>query len=153
MRGLKTELYEGGIRVPMVARWPGRIAAGTTTDHVSAQWDVLPTVLDLIGAPPAASDGLSFAPTLLGTSGQQQHTTMYWELGRQQAVRHTNWKLYRRADADGVIVTTELFDIVADPNETTDVAADQSAVVANMLELAAASRTRSDLFPSPYDGS
>jgi arylsulfatase A-like enzyme len=151
MRGLKTELYEGGIRVPMLARWPGAIAAGSVTDHPSGQWDVLATILDLIDAPPAPSDGISFAPTLLGAGTQRQHATMYWELGRQQAVRAGWWKLYRRADAEGTIVTTELFDLEADPYEQTDLAAARPEVVAEMLEHAAAARTPSELFPSPYD--
>jgi arylsulfatase len=152
MRGLKTELYEGGIKVPMIARWPGRIAAGSATDHVSAQWDVLPTVLDLIDAPPATdSDGISFAPTLLRSGEQSSHDVLYWELGRQQAVREGNWKLYRRADAEGAIVTVELFDLADDPDEQTDLSADRPEVLARMLALAAASRTPSELFPSPFD--
>ncbi len=152
MRGLKTELYEGGIRVPMLARWPGRIAAGSTTDHVSAQWDVLPTILDLIGERPTPdSDGISFAPALLARGEQSLHHAMYWELGRQQAIREGDWKLYRRADRDGELVTVELFDLGTDPNESVDLAAEQPAVVARLTALAAIIRTPSDLFPSPFD--
>jgi len=152
MRGLKTELYEGGIKVPMIARWPGRITAGTTTDHVSAQWDVLPTVLDLIDAPPGAdSDGISFAPTLLARGEQTRHATMYWELGRQQAIREGDWKLYRRADESGDIVIVELFDLATDPDESIDRAAEMPEVVARLKALAVAIRTPSDLFPSPFD--
>ena len=153
MRGLKTELYEGGIKVPMIARWPGRIAAGTTTDHVSAQWDVLPTLLNLVDAPPAADiDGISFAPTLLDRGEQSRHDVLYWELGRQQAVRQGKWKLYRRADTEGLIVTVELFDLTEDPNERNDLSADRPEVLARMVGLAAAARTPSELFPSPFDG-
>ena len=152
LRGLKTELYEGGIKVPMIARWPGRIAPATTTDHVSAQWDVLPTLLELVGTPPGAGgDGLSFAPTLLDSGEQARHEILYWELGRQQAVREGNWKLYRRADAQGAIVTVELFDLGEDPNERNDLAAARPEVLARMLELATTSRTPSELFPSPFD--
>jgi len=152
LHGLKTELYEGGIKVPMLARWPGRIAAASASDHVSAQWDVLPTILDLIGAAPAtASDGISFAPTLLGEGAQATHEAMYWELGRQQAVRQGDWKLYRRADENGEIVTVELFDLGADPNERQDRAAEQPRLVARLQELATATRTPSELFPSPFD--
>jgi len=152
MRGLKTELYEGGIKVPMIARWPGRIVAGTTTDHVSAQWDVLPTLLDLIDAPQSTdSDGVSFAPTLLDRGEQSQHDVLYWELGRQQAVREGNWKLYRRADTNGTIATVELFDLADDPHEQTDLSAVRPEVLARMLELAAAARVPSELFPSPFD--
>ncbi|MHC4253705.1 MAG: arylsulfatase, partial [Planctomycetota bacterium] len=79
-RGLKGSVYEGGIRVPMVARWPGRIAPGAVTSHVSAFWDVMPTLSDVAGAPvPEGLDGVSFLPTLLGTEGQRAHDYLYWE--------------------------------------------------------------------------
>ncbi|NKB89004.1 MAG: sulfatase-like hydrolase/transferase [Acidobacteria bacterium] len=151
MRGLKTELYEGGIKAPMIARWPGRIPANATSDHLSAQWDVLPTVLDLVDAPGVASDGLSFAPTLLASGRQELHEAMYWELGRQQAVRANGWKLYRRADRDGAIITTELFHLDEDPNERTDLASDLPERVEALIALADATRTPSELFPSPFD--
>jgi len=138
--------------VPMIARWPGRIAAGSTSNHVSAQWDVMPTVLELVGAAPAThSDGLSLVPTLLGTGDQPEHATMYWELGRQQAVREGTWKLYRRADAEGEVSTVELFDLATDPGEQHDMATERPGVLARMLELAATERTPSEVFPSVFD--
>ncbi len=127
-RGRKQQLYEGGIRVPMMARWPGQIEAGSVTDHLSAQWDVLPTVLDLIGDGTVIwdgssdIDGVSFAPTLLDKGTQQRHEVMCWELGRQQAVRAGDWKLYRRTAADDEIVTVELFNLADDPGEQTNLA-------------------------------
>jgi len=151
-RGRKQELYEGGIRVPMLARWPGHIEAGTVTDHLSAQWDVLATVLDVIGVePPDDTDGISFAPTLFGTGDQRQHDVMYWELGRQQAVRSGDWKLYRRADAQGEIVDVELFDLGDDPGEQNNLADGLPGVVEDLIELAERSRVPSEVFPSPFD--
>jgi arylsulfatase A-like enzyme len=152
LRGLKTELYEGGIKVPMIARWPGRIAAGTISSMVSAQWDVLPTVLELAALPVAANvDGISLAPELLAAGEQAAHASLYWELGRQQAYRQGDWKLYRRADSGGQIEVTELFNLALDPNETTDLAAAEPERLAQMLAGARAARTPSEVFPSIWD--
>ncbi len=153
-RGRKQQLFEGGIRVPMIARWPGHISAGKVTDHLSAQWDVLPTVLELVGAAetiPTNIDGISFAPTLLAEGSQATHDVMYWELGRQQAVRAGNWKLYRSGNADGEIDTVELFNLYDDPSEETNLAAERLEILNEMLELAQRSRTPSALFPSVFD--
>ncbi|MFV1967798.1 MAG: arylsulfatase, partial [Pirellulaceae bacterium] len=82
LRGLKGSLYEGGIRVPMIARWPGKIQPGTTTDLPSAFWDVMPTIAEVTGCePPEGIDGISFLPTLLGRSDQKKHEFLYWEFG------------------------------------------------------------------------
>ena len=154
-RGRKQQLWEGGIRVPMIARWPGHIAVGAVTDHASAQWDVLPTLLELVGATaatPTDIDGISFAPTLLGEEGQAGHNVMYWELGAQQAARAGDWKLYRRANRDGEIDVVELFNLVDDPGEQTNLAESEPDKLAEMIELARASRVPSEVFPSPFDG-
>src|SRR5690606_16194264 len=96
----KGYLKEGGIRVPMIAHWPGRIAAGTTTDHVAAHYDVLATLCDLVGIEPnVPTDGISFLPTLLGDQDQDSHEFLYWEFpayGGQQAVRMGQWKGLRQ---------------------------------------------------------
>jgi arylsulfatase len=150
-RGLKTELYEGGIRVPLIARWPGRIDAGGVSDHVSAQWDLLPTILEAAGLPvPDGLDGVSLMPTLVGSVTQPEHDLLYWELGRQQAVREGDWKLVRRGDRDGVI-RTELYDLSADIAESRDLSAERPEVVERLLARAAAARTPSEVFPSPFD--
>ena len=99
LRGYKQDLYEGGIRTPFIARWPGRIKAGATSDLVGAFWDMMPTLCEIAGAPaPAGIDGLSIAPTLLGQTGQKLHEYLYWEYhsdGRAQAVRFGDWKAVR----------------------------------------------------------
>ncbi len=155
LRGRKQQLYEGGIRVPMLARWPGHIEPGTVTDHLSAQWDVLATVLDIVdidGAEaPEDTDGISFAPTLFGDGEQEQHEVMYWELGRQQAVRLGEWKLYRRANGDGDIVDVELFNLANDIGEQDNLAEARPELVAELIEIAARSRVPSEIFPSPFD--
>ncbi|MBO6576167.1 MAG: arylsulfatase [Rhodothermales bacterium] len=136
LRGLKGSVFEGGIRVPMIARWPQRIAPGTTTDHVSAFWDVLPTLADLTGAAaPRGIDGESFSHVLLGDEPIARERPLYWEyhaFGAMQAVRWDQWKAVRlnaREDPHGPI---QLFDLEADRSETTDVAADHPDVVARM---------------------
>ena len=107
--------------MPMIASWPGRIASGATTDHLSAFWDVLPTLCEIAGAPvPRDVDGLSFAPTLLGRDDEQErHQFLYWEFpsyGGQQAVRLGRWKGIPRNMFDGNL-TVELFDLEHDLEE------------------------------------
>jgi arylsulfatase A len=146
LRGLKGSVYEGGIRVPMIARWPGKIAPGTTSDHVSAFQDVLPTLAELGGAEvPDGVDGVSFLPTLLGESARQgQHEYLYWDFpgyGGQLAVRQGNWKAVRRRirkDADAPI---ELYDLSVDPAESTDVASEHPEVAARMAKILHEGRT------------
>ena len=92
VRGRKRDLYEGGIRVPMIAKWPKTIPPGTQTDHISAFWDILPTFAELAGGDvPKDIDGISMVPALMGKSnGQKQHKHLYWEFHEQngkQAVR------------------------------------------------------------------
>src|SRR5439155_24088844 len=141
-RGYKGEFYEGGIRVPLIARWPGKIEAGAKSEKVCAFWDFLPTFAELAGVePPKNLDGISFAPTFLGRSGQKEHEFLYWEMGRgknlTQAVRMGNWKALRQT-ADGPI---ELYDLTTDIGEKTDLAAKQPAIVERVTKLMARQRT------------
>ncbi len=96
LRGHKRDLFEGGIHVPMIAYWPGRIKAGSETDHLSAFWDVMPTLCELTGAhAPQHIDGISFLPTLLGSGEQKQHDYLYWEFyaqGGKRAALSQKWK-------------------------------------------------------------
>jgi arylsulfatase A-like enzyme len=148
LRGHKTNLYEGGIRVPMIARWPGRIRAGATTEHVSANWDFWATFGELAGASaPKDTDGISMLPTLLGRSGQREHESLYWEFhssGAAQAVRMGRWKGIRNEAARGD-APVELYDLAADPAETSDVAAAHPDVVARIVALMRSSRTPASL--------
>jgi arylsulfatase len=149
-RGLKGSTYEGGIRVPLVARWPGRIAAGTQSDHVSAFWDVMPTVLSAAGLEvPEGLDGISFLPTLLDRGDQPEHAYLYWEFrsyGGQQTVRMGDWKgtVQRMKDGNREI---ELYDLSEDIGETTDVAAKHPEVVERIREILQAAHVDSAEFP------
>jgi arylsulfatase len=152
LRGLKGSVYEGGIRVPFIAYWPGKIRAGTTCGTRLYFPDVLPTLCELTGAKvPAKADGISFWPTLSGGGQQKPHDFLYWEFpayGGQQAVIAGNWKAVRQNLAKG-IVKTELYDLAKDKSETTDVAAKHPDVVARLEKLMKEQHTPSADFPLP----
>ena len=144
-RGLKTQLYEGGIRVPMIARWPGHIEPGTVSDHESGFWDFLPTFAGLVNMqPPGDTDGLSLLPTLLDTHGRQHsHEYLYWEYHGRQAVRMGDWKALRH----GVDQPIELYDLATDIGEQHDVSGEYPDVVARIEDIMTNGRTPSELFP------
>ena len=135
-RGFKRDLYEGGIHVPLVAHWPGKIKAGSQSNHVAAFWDWLPTLADAIGASsPQGLDGTSFLPTLLGSGNQQQPDHLYWEFhesGGRQALRQGDWKLVKYQVQDPSKTTVELFDLANDPEERTNVALDHPKRLAEL---------------------
>jgi arylsulfatase A-like enzyme len=126
-RGFKRDLYEGGIHVPMIVKWPGKIAAGSSSDHVSAFWDWLPTFADIIGENEIGKiDGISLLPSLLGQEGQRKHDYLYWEfheLGGRQAVLQDGWKLVKYQVTDPGKSTLELYNLSTDPSEKADLAA------------------------------
>jgi len=134
LTGLKRSLTEGGIRVPMLARWRGRIKAGGTSDHISAFWDFLPTACELAGIDaPKGIDGISYLPALLGRGGEQKrHEYLYWEFyayGGKRAARMGKWKAIQRnlrKSDDGPI---RLYDLEADIGEKTDLAARHPEIV------------------------
>jgi len=158
LRGAKRDLYEGGIRVPMIAWWPGTVAAGKESEHLSAFWDFMPTALELAGAEPSAiTDGISFAPTLRGDS-QPSHEALYWEFpitwagngnGYQTAVRLGNWKGVRTDLVNNPQAPIELYDLSTDLGETTDVAAAHPEVVARIAEIMRQSHQPTEHFLSP----
>jgi len=132
--GLKGSVFEGGLRVPMIARWPGKIPPGTVSDHVGVFYDFLPTFAEIVAAEvPANIDGISLLPTLLGEpERQRQHEFLVWEFygyGGQQAVRFGPWKAIRRdcyRSPDGPLM---LFNLDTDPGETHDVASEHPDLV------------------------
>jgi arylsulfatase A len=156
LRGLKGSLYEGGIRVPLIVRWNGRIAPGSLSDHVTGFEDWLPTLLELAGLGKGpALDGISFAPTLLGNS-QPERGFLYREFpayGGQQSVWMGDWKLIRRElmpqRGSETSPTLELFNLKNDPAEKADVASANPEVVARLMEIMRAERTPSEHFPFP----
>jgi arylsulfatase len=155
LRMHKGYLYEGGIRIPLVARWPGRIAAGANSDHVCAFQDMLPTVLEAAGAGrriPTGIDGISFWPALSGRGTQRRHDHLYMEFpayGGQQMVRIGNWKGVRQNLAKNPAAAIELYDLAADRAEKNDVAAAHPDIVKKIAELMKSSRRPSKAFPFP----
>lgn len=150
LRGVKRDLYEGGIRVPMIAHWPGTVARGAVSPHVSAFWDWLPTFAELAGLPtPAAIDGRSLAPTLTGRGRQTQHDTLYWEFhegGGRVALRQGDWKVVRYDVLKAPDGPLALFNLTTDPNETTDLAARHPERVKQLDALLRTARIDSPIF-------
>jgi arylsulfatase A-like enzyme len=140
LRGMKRDLYEGGIRVPFIARWPGKIAAGKNSSHISGFQDVFPTVCELAGIKTRAkTDGISFAPTLLGRS-QKAHPHLYWEFyerGGKAAVVKGKWKGVRLNIVKNPDAPIELFDLSKDVGEQHNVAAQHPELVRQMARIMA----------------
>ena len=127
--------YEGGIRVPMIASWPGKIKAGSKTNHISAFWDVMPTLGALVNEKvPDDIDGISFLPTLLENEKQQNHEFLYWEFPSyqgQQAVRMGDWKGIRKNIFKGNMAV-ELYNLKNDLTESNDISAQFPEIVDQM---------------------
>ncbi len=139
-RGYKRDLYEGGIRVPMIASWPGQITPGTTTDHASAFWDVLPTMAELSGATLSQPiDGISFVPTLLGKD-QPKHDYLYWEFHAnnnktaQAVLMDDHWKAIRKVKHKA-FTPIELYDLRSDPGEQQDLASNHPELVEKAMTI------------------
>lgn len=147
LRGIKRDLYEGGIRVPFLARWPGRVKPGVVNDHPIAFWDFLPSVCDLAALPaPRHLDGISFLPTLTGQPGQRHHDYLYWEFHERkfaQAIRHGDWKAIRPDQGRPI----ELYNLKEDAGETRNLAAAMPDLVAKLEKLLAAARSPSPFWP------
>jgi arylsulfatase A len=154
LRGYKGDLYEGGIRVPAIANWPGRIAPGRTVDRVWHFADILPTFAELAGAAdrvPAGIDGLSFLPVLFGEEPAKRHEYLYWEVGEgEQALRKGDWKAVR----PGADAPIELYDLSRDIEEAHDVAVEHPELVAELQALMQASHVdmRPQIEPGKPDG-
>lgn len=144
LRGIKRDLYEGGIRVPMLVRAPGKVPAGRTSHLPWAFWDVLPTLQELTGGPiPAGIDGLSFAPAVAGKPQPRQHDYLYWQFKEgplQEALIQKDWKLIR-LKAEGRPEVLELYHLGKDPGEKQDVAAANPKKVKELQALMKKART------------
>ncbi len=147
LRGGKRDLYEGGIRVPTIARWPGTVPPGSETAHVSAFWDFPPTACELAGVSvPDNMDGISYLPTLRGGADQPNHDYLYWEFyerNGKQAVRWGNWKGVRLNVSTNLNGPIELYDLGTDLGETKNVAADHPDIVAKIAQQMAAAHVDS----------
>ena len=154
-RGIKRDLYEGGIRVPFIAKWPGVIQPGVVSDHISAFWDVLPTLAEVakVNISDVPTEGISMLPTLLGNQKEQkQHDYLYWEFHENkysdQAIRVENWKAVRH-DPDGQI---ELYNLQDDPQEQNDLAGTNSEIILQMEKLMDETRTDNPYFQMKRSG-
>lgn len=145
-RGKKRDLYDGGVHVPFVAVWPENISPGTTSDHVSAFWDFLPTVCEIAQINPSAEvDGISYFPSLVGMS-QKKHEYLYWEFnegkGPIQAVLKYDWKLVRFVGAH-----SELFNLKNDPGEQKDLHLENPTMALQLEDIMDNARTDHPEFP------
>jgi arylsulfatase A-like enzyme len=154
LRGTKRSTHEGGIRVPYIVRWPGKVAAGSVNDHQLAFYDVMPTLCEIIGVENYTErysnkevandyfDGISFAKTLLGKDGQKEHDFLYWEFHEtnMMGLRMKDWKLVVKNGA------CALYDLATDVHEDNDVAAQHPEIVAKMKEVIREQHTHSAMF-------
>jgi len=155
LRGSKRDLYEGGIRIPFIAKWSNKIKANSTSDHISAFWDMMPTFCDLAGGKQCpATDGISMTKALLGDKEQTKHEFLYWEFnerrGPLQAVRQGDWKLVKRFKKP-----IELYDLSKDISEANNIAETNPKIVADLSDKIASARTYHPEFtlkklPNPY---
>ncbi len=149
-RGGKRDLYEGGIRVPFIARWPGKIPPGTVSEHISAFWDFLPTACEVAGVPiPEGIDGISCLRALTGQEGQAEHDYLYWEFYEKQgakAVRKGEWKAVKNNLYEDPESPVELYDLETDPGESTNLAEQYPEIVAEMDSIMLVAGSPSEVF-------
>lgn len=152
-RGVKRDLYEGGIHIPFIVRWDGKVKPGSVSEHVSAFWDFLPTMADVLGvSDDHHTDGISFLPELTGEGIQEEHDYLYWEYhraGGRQAVRKGNWKAVAYGVEGGRNI--ELYDLSSDPSESRDLAEQYPEIIAQMDSIMCAAHIPSKIFPFPSD--
>lgn len=146
-KGHKRDLYEGGIKMPFVAKWPKQIAPNTSSDHIAAYWDILPTFAQIAAVDPTAdTDGLSFLPTLKSNKDQKKHAYLYWEFNERhgpiQAIRKGKWKLVKRHLHD-----VELYNLETDPGEATNISNKHPEILKLLIPLLKIARTDHPEFP------
>ncbi|NMH86801.1 arylsulfatase [Flavivirga algicola] len=150
LKGIKRDLYEGGIRSPFITVWPKKIKAGTVSNHISAFWDIMPTLADLAGIEtPKQSDGISMLPTLLGNENQKQHDYLYWEFnikGGRKAIRKGNWKGVWYSINKKKQGNFELYDLSKDLAEENNIAEEHPEIVKELKSLMHEASVASDLF-------
>jgi arylsulfatase A-like enzyme len=150
VRGMKRDLYEGGIKVPFAAKWPGHITPKSISHQVSTFWDFLPTACDIAGITPSDKtvDGISFLPALLGNNDKhKQHDYLYWEFneskGPVQMIRQGDWKLMKYVLQNKI----ELYNVVTDVSEKTDVSTQYPEKCEKLLDLLSKARIDHPQFP------
>lgn len=154
LRGVKRDLYEGGIREPFIARWPDRIEAGARSGFIGAFWDMFPTFAALAGVGSPSLDGISMVPILTGKGRQATHPWLYWEFhedGGRQAVRQGRWKAVRQHVDLGADQPVELYDLETDPSEQHDVSAEHPDLVRTLAAIMQQAHVPSAIFPFGYE--
>ncbi len=155
LKGYKRDMYEGGIRSPLLVKWPGKIKAGSKTDHVSAFWDLMPTLAEISGAEiPEKIDGISFLSTLLGKGKQKEHKYLYWEFheqGGKMAVRMDDWKAVKLNVSSSSQARIELYDLSVDAGETNNLADSYPEIVRKMEEIMKEAHEPSPVFPFAFE--
>ena len=150
-RGIKRDLYEGGIRIPMIASWPNVIKAETVSDYVGAFWDFLPSFAQLVKQPvPGTTDGISLLPVFTTNGTQKEHEFLYWEFhedGGRQAVRMGNWKAVRLNVTKNPGRAIELYNLAIDPAETIDRSDGEKLIVKRMERIMQKQHTPNKRFP------
>jgi arylsulfatase A len=151
LRGMKRDLYEGGIRVPLIVHWPSKIKAGRVSAHPSALWDILPTACEIAGGGvPQNIQGISFLPTLTGEGNQLVHNYLYWEfheLGGRRALRAGNWKVVQYNLSNTAQGAIELYNLKDDISETNNLATTHPDKVKSLTEIMNQARVPSKDFP------
>ncbi len=154
LRGYKRDLYEGGIRVPLIAYWPEKIKANSTSNHISAFWDFLPTVCEIAQIKtPQNIDGISFLPELLGEK-QKKHDYLYWEFlerGGKQALRLGDWKGIRLNMSNNAEAPIELYNLTSDIGEQNNIAAENPEIVEKIVNIMEKEHTYSKEFSFGYE--
>jgi len=150
-RGVKRDLYEGGMREPFIVRWPGTVKAGSVSHELTAFWDFLPTACEIAGVKaPANIDGISYLPTLKAKKQKRQHKTLYWEFheqGGKMAVRKGDWKAVKlNVQTLGFGAKTELYNLKNDPAETTNIAEIHPSIVKKLDQIMTSSHRKSSIF-------
>lgn len=149
-KGYKRDLYEGGIRVPLIIKWDDKVAPGSTSDHVFAAWDMLPTFCHVAGIDAPETDGISFYPELVGEEEQPQHEFLYWEFheqGKKQAVRYGHWKGVRKGLEKNPNAPLELYNLSEDIGEEKDLAGQHPEIEKTLLECMNASHDEDPEWP------
>ena len=150
LKGHKRDLYEGGIRVPLIAYWPGKIKSGSVSNHICAHWDLMPTFCELAKiSEPNHTDGISYIPALTGKK-QKRHAYLYWEFhsyGNAQAIRMGDWKGIRLKVKNDPNAPIQLFDLKKDIGETNNIAANHPDIIRRFTKLFKTAHTPSERFP------
>lgn len=154
-RGVKRDLYEGGVRTPLIVTWPKMIKEKRVSNHVSAFWDLLPTLCDLIGTEyPENIDGISFLPTITQKGKQKKHDYLYWEFhegGGKQAVLADNWKLIKLNADKKSGYKLELYNLNSDPTERQNVVKQYPDVMKKLFKVMDNAHVKNELYPFKYE--